>query len=404
MPDFTTSGVPNTKLDALVAPRAYSPDGAGTLEILCARSLDTLSKDPQTRLAGIAWLIARRMASVPKGVKTHEVKAMYTKLCVKATGAGDSDNEEDHETRPSEGNMFWWNHWDNQFERDPWAERPKDGWHIVYIRNATRNEDKGMDGAEVCFEYQDSALLKKFFRCEKYSVHPRLMEVNWCKYDHDVHVAEVQLRDATRGFREHFYLFQYEDVQYLALNSDWHNRRLAPEEAGYATTPRPPIVMVRFPAPGIYEIVHMETVTNQVALMVVDTERLLYTVYRYTAQAPGVTCPTMYDLVCVQHDAALRAGDDWEEHLKLPELLAAYKSMFEGPARANAKPTMEGPLLHWRLRNSMRAVLLRWINGFLRRKARKQLAAAASAAGLKRKREDAAAAAAPVGDDYGFAF
>ena len=60
--------------------------------------------------------------------------------------------------------------------------------------------------------------------------------------------------------------------------------------------------------------------------------------------------------------------------------------------------------MSFRLRNSARVVLLRWINGFQRRKARKQLAAAASAAGLKRKREDAAADAAPVGDDYGFAF
>ena len=408
MPDSTTSGVPNTKPDAPVAPRAYSPDGAGTLEILCARSLDTLSKNPQTRLTGIAWIIARRMASVPKGVKTHEVKAMYTNLCVKATGAGDSDDEEDHETRPSEGNMFWWNHWDNQFERDPWAERPKDGWHILYIRNATHDDDQsGMRGAQVCFEYEDSALAAKCSACparSAYTVPTQFMEVNWCKYHADVHVAEVQLRGWRDAFREHFYLFQYEDVQYLALNSGWHNRRHAPEEAGYATTPRPPIVMVRFPAPGIYEIVHMETVTNQVALMVVDTERLLYTVYRYTAQAPGVTCPTMYDLVCVQHDAALRAGDDWEDSLKLPELLAAYKSMFEGPARANAKPTMEGPLMSFRLRNSARVVLLRWINGFQRRKARKQLAAAASAARFKRKREDAAAASASGGDDYGFAF
>ena len=95
MPNSTTSGVPNTKPDVSVAPRAYSPDGVGTLEILCARSLDTLSKNPQTRLASIAWIIARRMASVPKGVKKHTVKEIYTKLCVKATGAGDSDDEED---------------------------------------------------------------------------------------------------------------------------------------------------------------------------------------------------------------------------------------------------------------------------------------------------------------------
>lgn len=405
MPDSTTSGVPNTKPDAPVAPSdVYARAGAGTLEILCARSLDTLSKNPQARLTSIAWIIAQRMASVPKGVKTHEVKAIYTFLCVKATGAGDSDDDEDHETRPSQGNMFWWNHWENYFERDPWADRPKDGWHISHIRNATRDEDKGMDGAEVCFVYQDSALLKKFIRCEKYSYPVRLMEVNWCRYAFDVHVAEVQLRDSTSGFREHFYLFEYEDVQYLALNSAWHNEHYNPEDARYATTPRPPIMMVRFPAPGIFEFVHMETITNQVALMVVDTARLDYKVFRYAAQAPGVACPTMSDLVNRKYHHALSAGANWEGYLKLPELLAAYKSMFEGPARDNATPTPEGPLMRGTLRNRMRAVLLRWINGFLRRKARKQLAAAASAAGLKRKREDAAADAAPAGDDYGFAF
>jgi hypothetical protein len=397
MPDSATSGVPNTAPDAPPAPREYTPDGAGTLEILCARSLDTLSKDPQTRLTSIAWIIARRMASVPNGAKKHEAGEIYTDLCVKATGAWD-DDEEDHETRSSEGNVFWWNHWENFFERDPWAKRPKDGWHLCFVRNATRDDDEGMHGAELNFEYNDSALEKCAGRKNDSYYKNRIMEVNWCKYDCDVHVAEVQLRGFRDGFREHCYLFQYEEVQYLALNSPWHLPGCG------ATTPRPPIMMVRFPAPGVFEFVHTETITNQVALTVVDTARLDYKVFRYSAQAPSVNCPTMTDLVEREHHNALSAGADWEEYLKLPELLAAYKSMFEGPARDNAQPTPEGPLLRSTLRNRTRAVLLRWINGFLRRKARKQLTAAASAAGLKRKREDAAADAAPAGDDYGFAF
>lgn len=94
-----------------------------------------------------------------------------------------------------------------------------------------------------------------------------------------------------------------------------------------------------------------------------------------------------------QEYESYQSGDKF---FKMDELLPAYKSMFEGPARDAAKS-----FTTFAIRRRARAVLLRWINGF---RVRKQLNAAASEAGLKRKREDAVAASALEGGDYGFAF
>ena len=367
-------------------PPENTPDAAGTLEILSTRHLKALTREPQARLSQVAWILTRRMVSVPNGAKKHKVEAIYTKLCVKASGAGDSDDEEEDDgKRPGFGNAFWWNHWEDRFEREPWAPDPPNDWRIEYIHNAPSQELGCMHGGQLAFYYS----------AEK---DPWWFEAKWSKYHSDVHVASLEFR----SFREHCYLFQYEDVQYLALNSQWHNSSRAPQDEEYAVTPRPPITLIRFPAPGVFESATMETATNHVALTVVDTARLHFKVLRYTAQAPNVECPTMYDLVERVYEGALAAGENWETHLKLKELLAAYKSMFEGPARDNAQPTREGVLMTSSLRSRVRTVLLRWINGFLRRRARRELAAAATMGALKRKRE--ATTAAPEGDDYGFAF
>ena len=368
-------------------PPEYAPNGAGTLAILGEAQLKRLSVNAEKRLGEIAWILAQRMASVPNGVEAHEGLDMYEQLCVLATGCGDETDPADKP--PSGGNQFWFNHWEGCFERDSDAEKIVDGWQIKSVDNLTK---KGMDGAQLVFEYNNSAVQAKVG--EKYGKDPPLVSVAWSKYHADMHVAAVKLR----SFREQLYIFQKEGVQYLALNSAWRHKITC-------VTPRPKITLFRFPAPGIFESALLDPATNQVALTIVDTGRLHWTVLRYAAQAPSVECPTMEELVEHSFRRAILAGADWESHLKLDELCTAYKSMFEGPARDNATPSAEGTLMATLHRNFARVVLLRWINGFQRRKARKQLAAAkaAVAAGalkLKRKRGEEEEGT----DDYGFAF